>query len=33
MVSNLILGAMAGYAFARLRFLGREILFSWSWRR
>ncbi len=26
-VTNLILGSMAGYAFARLRFPGREILF------
>jgi multiple sugar transport system permease protein len=26
-ISNLILGAMAGYAFARLRFPGREVLF------
>jgi multiple sugar transport system permease protein len=26
-ISNLVLGAMAGYAFARLRFPGREILF------
>jgi multiple sugar transport system permease protein len=26
-VSNLVLGSMAGYAFARLRFPGREVLF------
>src|SRR5215212_2009182 len=26
-VTNLVLGSMAGYAFARLRFRGREILF------
>src|SRR5688572_11004668 len=26
-ISNVILGSMAGYAFARLRFPGREILF------
>jgi multiple sugar transport system permease protein len=27
MISNLVLGSMAGYAFARLRFPGRDILF------
>ena len=27
MLSNLVLGSMAGYAFARLRFPGREVLF------
>jgi multiple sugar transport system permease protein len=26
-ISNVVLGAMAGYAFARLRFKGREVLF------
>jgi ABC-type glycerol-3-phosphate transport system permease component len=26
-ISNLVLGSIAGYAFARLRFPGREILF------
>jgi multiple sugar transport system permease protein len=26
-ISNVVLGAMAGYAFARLRFRGREVLF------
>jgi multiple sugar transport system permease protein len=27
MISNLVLGSLAGYAFARLRFPGREVLF------
>jgi multiple sugar transport system permease protein len=27
MISNVVLGAMAGYAFARLRFPGRDVLF------